>query len=334
MIGSLSYTEWFVPSVASVGNKKYLALGAETKNEFVGTSTTEITKMWLKYAVWTAGQFSSAEIKEAEWMILASTNIYSYYNEKFTRSLMMSIIGFNHKNDSDLLFNAGYVTLASQRNQYQQIRIEYKLASLPQQIFGDPDAAYVTYNKDYGSGGESEMLADKYYKRFYANSPSRNILPVAANNEYLFRAEISGNKLIVDFGQYNPRSVIDTKTVDVTLPSRAKIFTDSAAYAVNQRLWFIFVGTGLVFAESLSSDTWGYLDTTTYLGVISYFGSISYDSGNNALYISGVDSLGNSKLIRLNLPASFDYASNGTWLPTIYGDFVPAYIKAKEIGGA
>ena len=144
MIGSLSYTEWFVPSVASVGNKKYLALGAETKNEFVGTSTTEITKMWLKYAVWTAGQFSSAEIKEAEWMILASTNIYSYYNEKFTRSLMMSIIGFNHKNDSDLLFNAGYVTLASQRNQYQQIRIEYKLASLPQQIFGDPDAAYIT----------------------------------------------------------------------------------------------------------------------------------------------------------------------------------------------
>mgnify|MGYP001037761918 FL=1 len=91
----------------------------------------------------------------------------------------------------------------------------------------------------------------------------------------------------------------------------------------------MFVGTGLMFCETLEGENWGYLDTQDDVGVITQCGCLEYDEEGNALYISGV-STGGSKLVRLQLPPLYNYANDGAWLPHIASDGVPAYIKAKE----
>ena len=110
---------------------------------------------------------------------------------------------------------------------------------------------------------QEAILSNIYYQKFVASTeiPPVNIIPAAGNGEYLLRAEIKSRKLEITHGRYNPQALFTWGTVNITLPSRARLFKESAIYCDGQGLWFIFVGTGLLFSETLENGAWGYLDT-------------------------------------------------------------------------
>lgn len=118
------------------------------------------------------------------------------------------------------------------------------------------------------------------------------------------------------------------------LPSSARIFPDAGAYAWGKDMYFIFVGTGIVFSRTLMENSFGYLDTTEILGIITQFGYMDYDEPSGTLYLLGQDTTNSIKAAKIVLNTLYDYANDGAWLPMIASDGIPAYIKAKEVGGA
>jgi len=170
---------------------------------------------------------------------------------------------------------------------------------------------------------------------YYKDTPDPVLTsPVAGNGAYIYRAFLSGRKLTLNVGRYNPNQpykVTAPTTADVVLPSRANVFPDSICYAANQDLWFVFVGTGLAFSQTPEDGaSWGYFDTQDVLGTITQFGCLEYDPDKNLLYISGQDTTNKGKLGVMQLPELYNLATDGAWLPMIASDGIPAYIKAKE----
>lgn len=116
----------------------------------------------------------------------------------------------------------------------------------------------------------------------------------------------------------------------LSLPSGARIFVDAGAYLWGKNMYFIFVGTGIIFSRNLEADNFGYLDTTSVLGSITQFGYLDYSQDEGTLYIVGQDPTNSVKVAKIVLNTLYDYANDGAWLPMIASDGVPAYIKAKE----
>lgn len=112
------------------------------------------------------------------------------------------------------------------------------------------------------------------------------------------------------------------------LPTNSRVFVDAAQYLKGKNMFFVFVGTGILFSRDLAPGSWGYLDTTPILGTITQFGYLDYSIDDNILYLLGQDSGGIVKLAKMELNTLYNYSNNGTWLPLIAADGVPAYIKA------
>ncbi len=205
-----------------------------------------------------------------------------------------------------------------------------QIYSVCQGVFGVYDA-----NNMLKARGET---TDEQYMLFHNILSSgtilpmeKNTIPIAANGECLINASIDSRHPVLDYARYNPRTIMNRRIVqEVTLPSRAKLFKDSVCYASTQGLWFIFVGTGLMFSESLEGGSWGYLETQPMMGAITRFACLEYNVQKNELCISGMDSTGIPRVWKLALPDLYSYASDGAWLPRLESDGVPAYIKAKE----
>lgn len=116
----------------------------------------------------------------------------------------------------------------------------------------------------------------------------------------------------------------------LSLPSASRVFTNAAAYLWGKDIFFIFVGTGIIFSRTLEEGDFGYLDTTSVLGVITQFGYLDYSQDEGTLYLLGQDTANNVKVAKIVLNTLYDYANDGAWLPLIASDGIPAYIKAKE----
>lgn len=298
-----------VPKVVDVNGSKYMALGTRSQTQ-TQTSGGALYHYYLYYLQWTSGNFSSASSLTAELNGALSGTITD-----LSKRLIATYYSFTSKNSQEILIFRGF--LGGLSNSTAQISI----GSLVQGIYGS-----------YMSTGTLPTYNQTDATKSLTSDPQVNIIPIFGNNEYMYRAEITNRKLKITSGMYNPVTLYDFRTIDITLPSRATLFKESVCYASTQGLWFVFVGTGLLFSTSLADDTWGYLDTQDTLGTITQFGCADYDAGTNTLYISGVASNGVPKLGMMRLPDLYDYANDGAWLPMIAADGVPAYIKAVSDG--
>ena len=150
-----------------------------------------------------------------------------------------------------------------------------------------------------------------------------------ANNEYLYNVDLIDRKVTLMHGRYNGGTLPEWRELNIKLPSRAVLFTDSVCYVAEQSMWFIFVGTGLLFGSKLATSGWGYIDTMGLLGLVAKHGCITYLPGENALYISGLNTAGVPVVCKLLFDGAMDFTGEGAWLPVLVKDGIPAYIKAR-----
>lgn len=279
-----------VPSVVKVGNSAYMAFQLSRTSGFGH----------VVCFVWTPGSFdATAEIKAVEYFYIDGTNRDDAYFPLFR---------FSPKNGNDLVVLDYYYKHTS----YGGATNYLKIFSFSQGIYGTESTA-------------TQAPADGFVKI------NRNIAPVCGNGECLFDISIASRHPVIYFANYDLNVGVAQKTIDaVSLPSRSKLFVESVVYAAAQGLWFVFVGTGLLFTEDLAEGSWGFLDTQELIGVIGAYGCLNYDSAANSLYISGMDTAGTPKVAKLKLPDLYNYATDGAFLPSLASDGVPAYIKAVE----
>lgn len=267
--------------------------------QYIKPSANQNTYQQSLYAlIWKKDDFSSAKIIRA-YSYTSTTSIDVTYARTLFR--------YSRKNDGEL------VTI----DEYYSGGTIFKFCSVPSGVYNTISNAVV----------ESAAINDPILTS-----------PVAGNGRYIYRCYISGGKLYLRAGKYNPNEpyVPGEPTVAApALPSRANVFPDSVCYAANQDLWFVFAGTGIAFSQTPEvGASWGYLDTQDVLGVITQFGSLEYDPETNLLYISGQDTLNKGRLGVMQLPELYNFANDGAWLPMIASDGIPAYIKALGSGGA
>lgn len=250
---------------------------------------------YLYYVSWTPGDFENTKTAKQE--------VFRFHNGT-DQTASLPLYGFSAKNGNDMVLTATSVNSTS-----------FEIYSVAQGLFG-------SYSK-------TDAVSVSALPKFDKNS-----MPVCANGECLLNMSIKSRKPVLYIANYNENEGIQTRTVDaVSLPSRSKVFKESVVYATAQGLWFVFVGTGLLFAENLAEGSWGFLDTQELIGVIGAYGCLNYDSATNSLYISGMDTAGTPKVAKLKLPDLYNYATDGAFLPSLASDGVPAYIKAENNGG-
>lgn len=331
-ISGLRDMERVVPKVTSIQGRRYLALGLTMTPSSDNTAYTT----YLYYASWQAGSFAAAQIGRF------TVNTFRRQQGILVEQMYIEHIrctetnfAFDPKNGDDLLYCSGYFDYATVPTNLDgefhnaEFVVASGVKSFSQKIYGDyentsTDSARYEYFKT-----TAEFYADEAYKRFIkASDIEKNILPVGANGEVMLRAAVSDGRLMIDYAGYSPRYAVNFRRVGPTLPARAKLFRNSVVYAVIQGLWFVFVGTGILFAKSLSEGAWGYLDMTDTLGTVVLSGSIEYLE--NTLYLSGIGMDGIPRIARLSLPNPYDYTDSGAWLPTLSQGGIPAYIKARE----
>lgn len=66
------------------------------------------------------------------------------------------------------------------------------------------------------------------------------------------------------------------------------------------------------------------------LGLIAKNGCVTYLPGENALYISGLNTAGVPVVCKLLFDGAMDFSGEGAWLPVMSKDGISAYIKAKS----
>jgi len=311
--GAEAFSQNTYPSVVKVNGTCYMAYGQNQYFAYVGSLNAAHTI--LKYLTWKPGQFGSAEKKEY------TTNHYGLYNSGLeSRALfkLLSIMAFTDKNSNELLMpNCCLAELGD------SINIGFGCGSILNNTYSDPQTGLL-------DSVSSNSLTNKYYQRYLTDnySPQLNILPVAANKEIFYTADLNSRKITVTYCAYSPKSFPEWYEIPIELPDRARLFKDSVCYA--QGMWFVFVGTGLLFCRKLSDAQWGYLDMLELFPAIINHGSLYYEQSTNALYISGCEATGMPRVYRFQLPESFDYSTTGAWLPTLSIGGVPGYIKAQD----
>ena len=208
-------------------------------------------------------------------------------------------------------------------------------ASIPNGLY-DNTASEITYSPDKSaaeSSGSALVLAKKMYDDILAGGKliPDLCLPVSdRTSEILMGLGLSGRKLEVWHLSSSPAKNLDWYLSNVSLPSGAQLFEDSICYSPVWNLWFVFVGTGIAFCQTLADNNWGYLDTQSIIGKIGGNGSVYYDNAKKALILSGQNTAGKPVMYSLSFGEDFTYANDGAWLPMIASDGVPAFIKAKE----
>ncbi len=321
------------PEVVTVSGRQYMAVCTHP------ASIQYYDTIMAAAISWTAGSFeTTASVTSYEWRKYETYSQSSY--PKTSYDTFHSLLAYHNKNGGDMIapFHALVGCTESQWNGFAGgFMIYFSMASFPQNIFGNttkPNAPplWCDYNGESKSDAQKDTVAWAAYQEWIVNNKTIgfNVVPVAAQNECLYNAEIESRHLTILVCNYNPRTMLEYKTIDtVRLPSAARLGKDSIVYADEQGMWFIFVGTGILFTESLKKGQWGYMDTSATLGVITSNQSIVYDNVNNILYVSGNAASG-SVVGQIVLADRFNYATDGAWLPIMEKDSIPAYIKAKE----
>lgn len=323
LIGLAGFPAYCMPSITKINGLCHLAV--DTTSSYTTNGITTSTN----YITWQAGSFSST----------AEKNNYKIERINDTPSIndnssyiLDTVIGFSRKNSNDMVMSVHAVKKKIRNDAIAQECSYYMLfgpGSISQYVYGTPHQEAATKMGENVSF--ENMLKDKVLSRYIMSdyAPQLNILPVAANGEVMYVLDLSARKITLTYCRYTPKTFPDWYEIPIQLPARARLYKESVCYA--QGLWFIFVGTGLLFSETLENGVWGYLDTTDMAGVITKNGCADYDSASNCLYLSGVATDGQPKLVRVQLPEVYNYANDGAFLPTIASDGVPAYIKAKEV---
>lgn len=283
-----------IPKVAKIGSSAHMA--------FQISSTTGSSRYIVCFK-WTPGAFdATAEIQTIEYC-------YAYGIQR--DDTYFPLFMFSPKNGNEIVVLYYHHRLSSSGSTTNFL-----------EIFSETQGIYGT--KEYAT--QATVSGFSQIKR--------NIIPVCGNGECLFDIWVEQSHPIIYFANYELNAGMTTRTVDaVSLPSRSKAFKESVVYATAQGLWFVFVGTGLLFAENLADGSWGFLDTQELIGVIGAYGCLYYNSATNSLYISGMDTAGTPKVAKLKLPDLYNYATDGAFLPSLASDGVPAYIKAVDEGG-
>lgn len=153
---------------------------------------------------------------------------------------------------------------------------------------------------------------------------------IVGNDKLLVRVDVDVN-LAYSVDRRNLIPLQKASISDLSLPSGCKVFKDGACYLWGKDIYFIFVGTGIIFSRTLEEGSFGYLDTTSVLGQITQGGYMDYSQDEGTLYIMGQDTANKIKVAKIVLNTLYDYANDGAWLPLIASDGVPAWIKAKEV---
>ena len=238
-------------------------------------------------------RWGKSNLENAE--IIANSVSYDTNVEKNQNSF--SYYGYSRKNQDELVMLVDYD--AGVTNLYAGI------VSFNDRIFNTP-----TFKHNLG----------------FPSLPSIKInLPIAGQNKTLISVVLTEESLfyVTSGGEF-----LKSTLGDISLPSGAKVFKDGACYLWGKDMFFIFVGTGIIFSRTLETGSFGYLDTTSVMGQITQGGYIDYSQDEGTLYIMGQDTTNKVKVAKIVLNTLYDYANDGAWLPLIASDGVPAYIKA------
>ena len=251
--------------------------------------------------------------------------------------------------DTSSLYYTGYLTWTDTENESAKLN----LFSIGVSLDTVPVQQILSFNKK----NQNEMLfsggGSKYNKTFWISSlpdgyfnqvvgpeiSNLNLVKVRASslyggNSYIVMQtspDISGGVIVPRSKPTAPENVQFNLSV---LPSAKRLFIDAGAYLWGKDIYMIFVGTGIIFSRTLEEGSFGYLDTTSVLGTITQFGYLDYSQDEGTLYLLGQDTSNRVKVAKIVLNTLYDYANDGTWLPMIAADGVPAWIKAVgENGG-
>lgn len=189
--------------------------------------------------------------------------------------------------------------------------------------------AFKIISKEGGTFNRDEF---SIFTSFQYNPPEGRTTSVIAGDEsVLLHVDYNLNEVYV----MSRKTISGPKSVKIGInasPS-ARPFVDGCTYLWGKKMFMIFVGTGIIFSRDLSEGSFGYLDTTSVLGTITQYASIRYSQDEGTLYIVGQDTTNTIRAAKIVLNTLYDYANDGAWLPMIASDGIPAYIKAKEVGG-
>ena len=304
--------QYTIPYVVDVGGTKMVALALE--------------RSYCYYLTWTAGKYSTT-VRQTSYYANANYNMSQDHTTRLSAKF-----GFSVKNQNEAIYAMRYLGVQEASNAFG-LRFWLSIASLPQAYYGLPESdpySYTTYPT------LAEALAKdrhaKYIQKFVVEKyvPQMITLPAGANNEYLYNVDLVDRRVTLMHGRYNGGTLPEWRDINIKLPSRAVLFTDSVCYVAEQSMWFIFVGTGLLFGSKLATSGWGYIDTMGLLGLIAKNGCITYLPGENALYLSGLNSAGIPVVCKLLFDGVMDFSGEGAWLPVMSKDGIPAYIKARS----
>ena len=305
--------QYTIPYVIDVGGMKMMSLC--------------INDTYLYYVTWKAGEYSTTSQQQQVYCAAYSSSMTKEYSSKLAAKF-----GFSVKNQNEALYASRYMGVYINGNNYG-FKFWFSIASVSQSLYGTPQSdPYHSYNSYAGQDKAIEQdERGKYLKKFIAEdyTPQMITLPAGANNEYLYNVDLVDRKVTLMHGRYNGGTLPEWRDINIKLPSRAVLFTDSACYVAEQSMWFIFVGTGLLFGSKLATGGWGYIDTMGLLGLVAKYGCITYLPGENALYISGLNTSGVPVVCKLLFDGEMDFTGAGAWLPVLVKDGIPAYIKAK-----
>ncbi|MDE6591364.1 MAG: phage tail protein, partial [Oscillospiraceae bacterium] len=313
--GSVTQTanQYTIPYVVDVGGTKMMAL--------------LMNDSYVYYITWKAGEYSTtASIGQGY------CNAYSGSISKTYTSRLAAKLGFSVKNQNEAIYASRFLGV-SDGNSYG-MKFWFSIGSLPQSLYGTPESdPYYSFTSYTNMETAIEKDArGKYIQKFFGEDyiPQMITLPAGANNEYLYNVDLIDRKATLMHGRYNGGTLPEWRDINIKLPSRAVLFTDSVCYVAEQSMWFIFVGTGLLFGSKLATSGWGYIDTMGLLGLIAKNGCITYLPGENALYLSGLNSAGIPVVCKLLFDGLMDFSGEGAWLPVMSKDGIPAYIKARS----
>lgn len=162
----------------------------------------------------------------------------------------------------------------------------------------------------------------------YVSVPDAIMTEIVGGTDTLIALSIGTSDCALTYYRTDSGAEVTQVTLPLALPSASAVFADAAVYCSNKSMWFIFVGTGIIFTNDLAdAEQYGFLNTTETLGALTNFSYMDYDEATSTLVIVGQDGNNAVKVATLDL-SGWTYSDTGAYLPTLSSGGIPAYIKA------